>query len=129
MNPAFKHLESKLRVGELTVGQWVAVALGFIAALVWGLYLSPLGSALTILTSTYLFGLPAVAAFLVGVSDFDVWLLVRCAVRWWRGNGRFLPGAGDRAQGYVLTTTDIENRDDDLNDHTPDLDLEALWAS
>lgn len=128
MNPAFKHLESKLRIGEFTIGQWAVIALGFIAALVWGLYVSPLGSALTLLTASYLFGLPAVAAFLFSVSDFDVWLLVRSAMGWWRSNGRFQPGPGDRAHGYVLTTTDVDS-DDDLTDETPDLDLEALWAS
>lgn len=128
MNPAFKHLESKLRIGEFTIAQWAATVAGLIAALVWGLYLSPLGSALTMLTATYLFGLPAVAAFLLSVSDFDVWLLVRSAMRWWRTNGRFQPGPGDRVRGYVLTATD-RDLGDDLTDETPDLDLEALWAS
>ena len=128
MNPAFKHLESKLRFGELTVAQWAAVAVGFVAALVWALYLSPLGWGLTLLTSSYIVGLPVVAGFMVSVSDFDVSQLIRSAVGWWRSDGRFMPGPGDRARGYVLTTTDVHDDVDDT-DQTLDLDLESLWAS
>ena len=43
MNIAFKHLEAKLRFGDLTVGQWAAILAGVLFALVFAQYLSPIG--------------------------------------------------------------------------------------
>ena len=43
MNVAFKHLEAKLRFGELSIGQWAAILGGVLFALVFAQYLSPVG--------------------------------------------------------------------------------------
>ena len=43
VNVAFKHLEAKLRFGELTIGQWAAVVAGVLFGLVFAQYLSPVG--------------------------------------------------------------------------------------
>ena len=43
MNVAFKHLEAKLRFGELTISQWAAVVAGVLFGLVFAQYLSPVG--------------------------------------------------------------------------------------
>ena len=41
MNVAFKHLEAKLRFGELSIGQWAGILGGVLFALVFAQYLSP----------------------------------------------------------------------------------------
>jgi hypothetical protein len=102
VNVAYKHLESKLRIGELTVGQWAGLLCGVGLAIGWGLYLSPFGAYLTLLSAIYLGGIPAAAAFVASLSEFDLWLLVRCALVWHRAEGRFAPGAGELASGYVV---------------------------
>ena len=44
MNVAFKHLEAKLRFGDLSIGQWAGVVGGILLGIGFALYLSPFGS-------------------------------------------------------------------------------------
>ena len=127
MNVAYKHLESKLRIGELTVGQWAGLLCGVGLAIGWGLYLSPFGAYLTLLSSIYLGGIPAAAAFLASLSEFDFWMLVRCALAWRRAEGRFAPGAGELASGYVVSAEVTAALAPDSALGEPD--LEGLWDS
>ena len=127
MNVAYKHLESKLRIAELTVGQWAGVFCGVMLALGWGMYLSPLGPYPTLISAVYLAGLPACVAFLAGLSEFDLWLHVRALVRHRRSPGRYVPGPGHSARGY-LVLADQRRTGAQVADG-PDLDLEALWRS
>lgn len=128
MNVAYKHLEAKLRVAELTLSQWLGVCLGVCLAIAWG-YISPLGSYLTLLSAIYLGAVPAGAAFLASVSELDLWLLVRSALRWRRLEGRFLPGPGAPSPGYVLIEPDEERAYEQRRRQVPDLDLGSLWKS
>ena len=106
MNVAFKHLEAKLRFGELSVGQWAAVLGGVLFALVFAQYLSPIGGLGGVILGVYLGAIPASAAFFASLSEFDLWGLVAAAVRWHRRDGRYVPGAGESAHGYALLADD-----------------------
>ena len=50
----------------------------------------------------YLGAIPASAAFFASLSEFDLWGLLAAALRWRRSPGRYLPGGGETARGYVL---------------------------
>jgi hypothetical protein len=127
VNIAYKHLEARLRIGELTPGQWASLVLGFALAAGWGMYLSPFGAYVSLLSAVYLGAIPAGAALLASAAEFDIWLLVVSVVRWRRGSGRYLPGPGSAAIGYRV----IPDADERRPDHAPVPLLEArsLWDS
>jgi hypothetical protein len=129
MNIAYKHLEAKLRIGELTLAQWGGLFLGAITAIVWALYVSPFGTYITIFTACYIGGLPAAAIFLATLSDFDIMVLVRSAIAWRREEGRYVAGPGDEARGYVLAPEPVDERRLQTGQELTDLDLAALWES
>lgn len=126
MNIAYKHLDAKLRIAELGIGQWLAVLAGLGLAIVWGTYVSPFGPMLTLTTSIYLAAIPAGAALLANVTEFDPWLMLRSAVGWWRSDGRYVPGPGESTAGYVVTGAD----EDGLQARwlAAELDAAALWG-
>lgn len=103
MNPAYKHLRDRLRIGDLTVPQIVAMFCGFMGGLVWALYVSPFSPYLTLFTAIYLMCLPAGTVLLASSTEFDLWLLVRACVREAFTDGRFTAGAGEPTDGYSLT--------------------------
>ena len=127
MNVAYKHLENKLKIGEFTLLQWAGLFLGVMAALVWGMYLSPLGAYLTLTTSVYIGGIPIAAAFLAGITSFDLWLHLKAMARHRRAGGRYIPGPGHSAHGYALTSAERDEREATALIATPDLDLQSLW--
>ena len=102
MNVSYKHLDSKLRIADLTIGQWLSVAVGVMLASIWGLYISPFGATITLTSAMYLAALPCGAAFLAGATEIDPFLLIRSAIAWRRLRGHFAPGAGGSARGYVV---------------------------
>lgn len=129
MNSAYKHLEAKLRVGEFTIGQWIGLFVGVTTALVWGMYLSPFGTSITIFSACYIGGLPAAAIFLATISEVDMWLLTRSAFRWRREEGRYLAGPGVPTSGYVVHADARAQRPHESDGQLADLDLAALWES
>ena len=102
MNVAFKHLEAKLRFGELSVGQWASVLAGVLFALAVAQLLSPVGGLWAVVIGVYLGAIPASAALFASLSEFDLLGLCAAAVRWRRACGQYLPGAGDTTTGYVV---------------------------
>ena len=125
MNVAFKHLEAKLRFGELSVGQWAAVFTGVLFAVVFAQYLSPVGGIGGVILAAYLGAIPASAAFFASLSEFDLWGLIASAIRWRRRQGRHVPGAGCQASGYLLLE---EHGDSDgARESVGELDLGVLW--
>lgn len=102
MNVSYKHLDSKLRVADLTVGQWVSVAVGVMLACIWGMYVSPFGPTITLTSAMYLAALPCGAAFLASATEIDPLLLIRSAIAWRRLRGHFGPGPGNSARGYLV---------------------------
>ena len=103
MVPAYKQLEAKTRIAELTLGQWVGAIVGVLCALVVIAWLRPFGTYADLVVGVYLGGIPVTIALVVSVGEFDVWLLVRAAWRWWRTDGRYAAGPGGAARGYQLT--------------------------
>jgi len=125
VNTAYKHLEAKLRFGDLTVGQWAGVLGGVLFALAFAQYLSPVSGMWGVVLGVYLGAIPASAAFLASLSDFDLAGLIAAAIRRHHRPGRHLPGGGTAAQGYVLMPVAGGNFVDRASDTEPD--LEALW--
>lgn len=129
MNTAYKHLEAKLRVGELTLGQWFGLFVGALTALLWALYLSPFGTSITIFSACYIGGLPAAGIFLATISEVDLLLVARAALRWRREEGRYVPGAGPATNGYVVRADADQRRRHASDNQLADLDLAALWEA
>lgn len=101
--PAYKQLEAKTRIGELTLGQWVGVIAGVLFAVVVIAWLRPFAMYANLVLGVYLGGIPVTIALVVSVGQFDVWLLLRAAWRWWRSDGRYTEGPGSAARGYGIT--------------------------
>ena len=130
MNVAYKHLDTKLRIAELTVGQWVGVLGGLAIAILWATKLSPFGGYATLISAIYLGAVPAGAVVLAGYTEFDLWLLVRSALGWRRLDGRFAPGAGEAVRGYVLRDEEDDERGPAAaaRPRVTELDLKSLWG-
>ena len=126
MNTAFKHLEAKLRFGELTVGQWTAVLGGLLFGLLFAQYLSPVGGVWGLVAGIYLGAIPASAAFFASLSEFDLGGLLAAAIRGHRQPARYLPGGGHGARGYRLVT-DGDHISSATGRDLGQLDLDALW--
>ncbi len=124
MNVAFKHLEAKLRFGELSIGQWAGILAGVMFALLFAQYLSPVHGLAGVVLGVYLGAIPASAAFYASLSEFDLWGLCAAALRWRRSAGRYIPGGGETAGGYVLVADapDVGSGAD-----VPAIDLGSLW--
>ncbi len=121
MNAAYRHLEAKTRIGELTLGQWAGILLGVLVAVAFALVLRPFSGYVNLALGIYIGGLPAAAVFLASISEVDVWLIARSALRFHRADGRYLPGGGERARGYTIRTVA------DARATRAALDLGALW--
>lgn len=128
MNSAYKHLDSKLRIGEMTLSQWVSLFVGVMSGLMWAMYLSPFGTTLTLASAVYVAGVPISVVFLANVSEINMWLLIRSAVRWRRLDARYLPGAGAQTAGYRLTEPPEDARRV-ARENVAELDLASLWGS
>jgi hypothetical protein len=128
MNIAYKHLDSKLKIADLTIGQWMAALAGLVLASVWGFSVSPFGSYLTLASAIYLGAIPVGAALLASYAEFDLWLLVRAAISWRRLEGQFLPGPGGSASGYVIGEQDEDPKRAPRGEAFQ-LDMGALWDS
>jgi hypothetical protein len=121
VNAAYRHLEAKTRIAELTLGQWAGILLGVLVAVVFALVLKPFSGYVNLALGIYIGGLPAAAVFLASISEVDVWLIGRSALRFRRADGRYLPGGGHGARGYTIRTPA------DPRGPVPAFDLGALW--
>lgn len=126
MNVAYKHLNAKLRIGELTTGQWASVLLGIVLMLSWGFYLSPLSTYPTIITAVYVGGVPIALAMLASYAELNVWRYTRMALVWVRVDGTYAAGPGDEIRGYRLTPDPRGHHSARRNTSIP-LDLPGLW--
>lgn len=127
MNPAFRHLEAKLRIGDLTIRQWLSILLGVMLALLYADLIHPFGLMLTLASGVYIGGIPVAMAIVSGSSEFDAWLVLRSAVRWRRSDDRFLPGAGEPTTGYQVRAAS-DDYDFSAVDSVTRLDPAALWG-
>ena len=108
MRAAPAHLESKLRFWDLSVGQIAAAFAGIMLGVAWAKFLSPLPGMWGTMSGAYIAALPVIPVFVASQTELDLGGLVVGAVRWRRLEGRYLPGAGETAHGYLL----IEERSD-----------------
>ena len=127
MNVAYKHLDAKLRISELTIGQWLGLFVATMGAILYATYFSPFGTALTLATAVYVGGLPVAVIIVASFSEFDLWQLVRSAARWRRLDARYLPGPGTASAGYRLTEA-LEDSRRAERDRIAQLDLASLWG-
>ena len=125
MVSAYKQLEAKTRIGELTLGQWVGVIAGVLCALVVIAWLRPFGTYVNLVLGVYLGGIPVTIALVVSVGEFDVWLLVHAAWRWWRADGRYAAGPGSGARGYQITGSEPSGAAIGASA----IELQRLWES
>ena len=102
MRAAPAHLESKLRFWDFTVGQIAAAFVGIMLGVVWAKFVSPLHGMWAAMSGAYIAALPVIPVFVASQTEFDLWGLVIGVARWRRLEGRYLPGAGETASGYVL---------------------------
>lgn len=123
MNSAFKHLEAKLRFGDLTVGQWAGVIGGLLLGLAFAQFLSPVGGVWGGILGVYLGAIPASAALFASLSEFDLAGMIAAAIRRRRRPAHYLPGGGAVARGYVL----IDLTSPGVPTPTTERELEALW--
>ena len=128
MNPAPAHLEAKLRFGwDFTVGQIAAMIGGILVGFAWANWLSPVHGIGAAVTGVYVGGLPVVAGFVASQTEFDLSAVVRASLRWRRGEGRFLPGAGP-VTGYIVLLDERDEREHG-DGARGGLDPEALWST
>lgn len=99
----YKHLEDPLRPGGLTFGQWAILTISALAAVVFGLYVSPLPPGPTISMSLFFAGLPAALSYAAGGLDLSIADSSRAVWRWARAAKHYLPGPGTPLDGYVVT--------------------------
>ena len=125
MVSAYKQLEAKTRIADLTLGQWVGVVTGVLSALVVIAWLRPFGTYVNLVLGVYLGGIPVTIALVVSVGEFDVWLLLRAAWRWWRADGRYAAGPGSGARGYQITGAGPSGTSSGANA----IELQRLWES
>jgi hypothetical protein len=125
VNPAYKHLRDRLRIGDLTVPQLVAMFAGFMGGLVFALYLSPFSPYLTLCISIYIACVPAGSVILASTSEFDLWLYLRACIRDGFSDGRYMAGPGAPTDGYAIEPDVDPGRS--AQAASDPLDLGELW--
>jgi hypothetical protein len=105
-HPTYKHLEARLRLGAFTVGQWMQITAAGALAAVFGVYLSPFPTTVTIFVAIVGAGLPIAASYGAMGLEFSVGQFAAAAWRHWRHPRRYLPGPGAAASGYVVRATE-----------------------
>ena len=119
------HLESKLRFWEFSVGQIAAAFAGIMLGAVWAKFLSPLHGMWGAMSGAYIAALPVIPVFVASQTEFDLFGLVTGAVRWRRLEGRYLPGGGVSASGYLLLAERADG--DPAGGEGLELELPLLW--
>ena len=123
MNPAPAHLESKLRFfWDLSVVQIAAAFVGVMLGFTWAKF-GPLGGMPAALTGTYLAALMVIPVFVASQTDLDLSGLLVGVLRWRRLDGRYVPGPGGQATGYVL----LKGGEPGEGGGGGGLDLDYLW--
>ena len=101
-HPTYKHLEASLRLGSLSLGQWVQITGAGAAAAIFGVYVSPLPTSATIFVSIVGAGMPVALSYGAMGLEFSVASFAAAAWRYWRRPRHYLPGAGELGTGYVV---------------------------
>ncbi len=123
-HPTYKHLEAKLRLGAFSLGQWAQITAAGVAAALFGGYLSPLPTQVTIFVSILAAGLPVAVSYGAMGLEFSVAQFTRAGWRYWREPRRYLAGAGRPSVGYVVLAEPVA--DTTSGAHQPH-EGELLW--
>src|SRR4051812_10717132 len=105
-HPTYKHLEARLRLGVFALGQWAQIAAAGVAAALFGVYLSPFPPSVTMFVAIVVAGLPVALSYGAMGLEFSVGAFAAAGWRYWRASRRYLPGAGEAAVGYLVSTAD-----------------------
>jgi hypothetical protein len=124
-HPTYKHLEAKLRLGSLSLGQWVQIGVAGAAAAIFGVYLSPLPTGATTFVSIVAAGLPVAVSYGAMGLDFSVGDFAVAAWRFWRSPRRYVAGAGHTSPGYIVRCEQAATAPDAPGPRLSD--REALW--
>jgi hypothetical protein len=129
VHPTYKHLEGKLRFGSFSLGQWAQITTAALVAVVFGVYVSPFGTGVTVFVSILAAGLPVAVAYGAMGLEFSVGQFVAAAWRYWRSPRRYLPGPGSSAIGYVVRAPTRAGGRQTLPTEGAGLagEVEALW--
>jgi hypothetical protein len=98
----YKHLEAKLRLGSFSLGQWGQIGAAGTLAAVFGVYVSPFPTSVTIFVSIVAAGLPIALSYGAMGLEFSVGQLAGAAWRYWREPRSYLAGPCESAVGYVV---------------------------
>ena len=126
MRAAPAHLQSKLRFWDFSVAQIAVAFVGIMLGVAWAKFVSPLHGMWTAMSGAYIAALPVIPVFVASQTEFDLCGLVIGALRWRRLEGRYLPGAGETASGYVLQT-ERDDSDPAERAEEAELQLQLLW--
>lgn len=127
VNATYKHLDAKLRLGGLRVGQWLQLVFAAGCAALFGIYLSPLAPGPTIALSVFVAGLPVAVSFAAMGLEFSAGGFLAAVWRWGRAPRRYLPGAGTSALGYLVAPDEHAPEFDRARDTAPISTLAELW--
>ena len=124
-HPTYKHLEARLRLGAFSLGQWAQITAAGVAAALFGGYLSPFPTQVTIFVSIVGAGLPVAVSYGAMGLEFSVAQFAHAAWRYWRQARRFLAGAGHPTCGYVVLADPVATNTS--ADAHPQHQGELLW--
>jgi hypothetical protein len=131
MNPAYKHLQDKLKLGEFTIVQWVGLVLSLLMMIVCGSAICPhlgIHGKVALVMSIYvgfIFGGPIIAA---GYFELNLLRLFEAILAFKRTQSRYKPGPGESFTGYVIDV-DPDLQREEQRSAMPPLDLAGLWES
>jgi hypothetical protein len=125
-HPTYKHLEARLRLGAFSLGQWAQITAAGASAAVFGGYLSPFSTQVTIFVSIVGAGLPVAISYGAMGLEFSVAEFARAGWRYWHQPRRFLAGPGERTVGYVLVA-DPTRHDTAHSDEAATSEGALLW--
>lgn len=129
MNPAYRHLEEPVKIGDFTLLQVAGFLIAAMVAMLWGFVLSPLPPLWSLFTAIYIGGLPAMAVFFASTTDFDVTRVVKAYIKFQRRPGKFLPGPGQIDDcGYVVKKPPVERQRVIETTNNEVLIGDALWG-
>ncbi len=116
MHPTFKHLEDRIRLGGLALGQWAQLLICGVAAYLLSTLL-PLPGSWSVSVAVTVCGLPAARAIAFMSADFNMLGWVRAAATWHGTRARYVGTVADDS-GTRFGTTSVAMRA---------FDAEALW--
>ena len=128
MNPAYRHIEEPVRIGEFTLPQLGGLIFCGLIAVLWAFALSPFGPMLTLASAVYVAGLPAAAVFMASTTDFDAMRAIKGFLRFQRLPGAFRSGPGEVRPGYVVVPKPDKRAARENVDRDRPLAIEGLWS-